>query len=56
MAEINKAPGYNELRYNCETQGCFNIKKRPKIEIFAECFPRKCNVETGCSWSGNQML
>ena len=31
--------GYNPMQWNCETQGCFNLKKRPKIEIFAECFP-----------------
>jgi len=34
--------GANPLRWCCETQGCFNLKKRPKIEQFAECLPRAC--------------
>ena len=33
--------GYNPMRYDCEKQGCFNVKRRPKIEAFAECFPGK---------------
>ena len=37
------APGYNRLRWDCEASGCFNIKRRPKIEVFAECFPRRIN-------------
>jgi len=35
--------GYNPLRWDCNKRGCFNIKKRPKIEIFADCFPGKIN-------------
>ncbi len=35
------ANGYNPLRWDCEKQGCFNQKKRPKIEIFADCLPGK---------------
>ena len=31
--------GFNPLRHNCETQGCFNKNRRPKIEVFAGCFP-----------------
>lgn len=31
--------GFNPLRWNCQERGCFNIKKRPKIELFADCFP-----------------
>lgn len=34
-----RADGYNPLRWDCERQGCFNLKRRPKIEIFADCFP-----------------
>lgn len=34
-----KPRGYNPLRYDCEKSGCFNIKKRPKIEMFKDCFP-----------------
>ena len=29
----------NPLRWDCERRGCFNVKKRPKIEQFAECLP-----------------
>jgi hypothetical protein len=31
--------GYNPLRWKCDERGCFNVKQRPKIEIFAECLP-----------------
>lgn len=31
--------GFNPLRWKCAENGCFNEKKRAKIEIFAECFP-----------------
>lgn len=37
------APGYNPMRWDCEQQGCFNRVKRPKIELFAECFPGNIN-------------
>ena len=33
--------GYNPMRWDCQTQGCFNKKKRPKIEEFADCLPGK---------------
>jgi len=33
--------GVNPMQWNCETRGCFNIKKRPKIERFADCLPRR---------------
>lgn len=33
--------GFNPLRWNCEKQGCFNLEKRPKIEVFADCLPGK---------------
>lgn len=35
------ANGYNPLRWDCELDGCFNKKLRPKIEMFADCFPGK---------------
>lgn len=38
-----KASGYNPITWDCERQGCFNKKKRPKIELFSECFPGKIN-------------
>lgn len=35
--------GYNPLRWDCKKRGCFNIKRRPKIEVFADCFPGNIN-------------
>lgn len=35
--------GYNPLRWDCEKQGCFNQVCRPKIEVFADCFPGRIN-------------
>lgn len=33
--------GYNPITWDCERQGCFNVVAKPKIEVFAECFPGK---------------
>lgn len=33
--------GFNPLRHDCGSQGCFNLTRRPKIELFADCFPGK---------------
>lgn len=34
--------GYNPLNWNCHKEGrCYNIALRPKIEVFADCFPKK---------------
>jgi hypothetical protein len=38
------ANGYNPMRWNCEKDGCFNVKCRPKIEQFADCFPGRIAV------------
>lgn len=38
-----KPLGFNPLRWNCERDGCFNKTRRPKIELFADCFPRRIN-------------
>lgn len=35
--------GYNPMRYDCQRDGCFNKKHRPKLEQFAECFPGRVN-------------
>lgn len=35
--------GYNPLRWKCDERGCFNKKKRPKIEVFHDCFPGRVN-------------
>lgn len=37
------ANGYNALRWKCAERGCFNVKVRPKIERFADCFPGRIN-------------
>ncbi len=29
------------MRWDCERQGCFNLKKRPKIEQLVDCLPDK---------------
>jgi hypothetical protein len=31
--------GYNPMKWNCGTRGCFNAIRRPKIEVFAEVLP-----------------
>lgn len=30
-----------KMRWECTWQGCFNIKRRPKIEVFDDCFAGK---------------
>lgn len=37
------ANGFNPMDWNCHQSGCFNVKRRPKIEVFADCFPRRIN-------------
>lgn len=29
----------NPLRWNCSVHGCFNVKRRPKIELFSKFLP-----------------
>ena len=38
---MSDSTGRNPLRWECSKNGCFNQKKRPKIEEFAECLPGK---------------
>lgn len=40
-----KGGGFNPMRWDCEKRECFNKKRRPKIELFADCFPR--NISFG---------
>jgi hypothetical protein len=40
---MTAANGYNPLRWDCARRGCFNLKRRPKIELFADCFPGRIN-------------
>lgn len=35
--------GHNPMRWDCERDGCFNQKRRPKIEVFSDCFPGRIN-------------
>lgn len=37
------ADGFNPMRWRCDKDGCFNEKRRPKIEAFSDCFPRRIN-------------
>ena len=53
------ANGYNPLRWDCLRRGCFNLKRRPKIEMFAECFPGRINfgdVDGIVEINGNALL
>ena len=31
------------MLWKCEDRGCFNTLKRPKLEMFADCFPGRIN-------------
>lgn len=55
----------NPMRWKCfnedgsECDGCFNEKRRPKIEVFGECFPRNINfgdVDGQLEIGGNFLL
>jgi len=51
--------GHNPMRWNCETKGCFNKRKRPKIEVFHKNFPGKINfsdVDGIVEISGNALM
>jgi len=43
LASSDKKAGFNPLRWDCDKYGCFNIKRRPKIEVFSDCFPGRIN-------------
>jgi hypothetical protein len=36
---MRSADGYNPMGWQCDRDGCFNKKMRPKIEEFARCLP-----------------
>jgi len=38
-----KDNGRNPILWDCNKNGCYNIKHRPKIEVFADCFSGKIN-------------
>lgn len=50
--------GFNPMRYDCEKQGCFNKKRRPKIEQFVDCLPGKIaftDIDAACEINGHQL-
>ena len=38
------AAGFNPLRWSCSEKGCYNKTVRPRIEVFAECFPGRISM------------
>jgi hypothetical protein len=51
--------GYNPMHWDCERQGCFNKKKRPKIEIFADCLPGRIafsDIDAAVEVEGNFLI
>jgi hypothetical protein len=42
--------GVNPLRWDCNRNGCFNVKCHPKVEIFADCFPGLINFSDLDFW------
>jgi hypothetical protein len=51
--------GFNPLRWDCAKRGCFNLKRRPKIELFADCFPGRMSfgdVDGIVEVAGNALL
>jgi len=51
--------GANPMRWDCATRGCFNVKKRPKIERFADCLPGRIaftDVDGIVEINGNLLL
>lgn len=51
--------GANPMQWDCARQGCFNVKKRPKIEMFADCLPGRIalsDVDAIVEVCGNLLL
>ncbi len=45
--------------WDCATQGCFNLKKRPKIELFTDCLPGRIaftDIDAVTEIQGNLLL
>ena len=56
---MSSANGCNPMRWDCATQGCFNLKKRPKIERFADCLPGRIafsDIDAIAEINGNLLL
>lgn len=42
---MSDSNGYNPMRWDCKGgENCYNLKMRPKVEVFAECFPGKVGM------------
>lgn len=53
------ATGANPMRWDCRRQGCFNVCKRPKIDLFADCLPGRIafsDVDGIVEINGNLLL
>lgn len=51
--------GYNPMTWECEKSGCFNKVKRPKIEMFHDCFYDKISmsdIDAAVEVNGNFLL
>lgn len=56
---LSDATGANPMRWDCQRQGCFNVHKRPKIELFADCLPGRIafgDVDGIVEINGNLLL
>lgn len=51
--------GYNPLQWDCIKSGCFNSVKRPKIEVFHDCFYGKISmsdIDAAVEVNGNFLI
>jgi hypothetical protein len=56
---MSRDNGFNPMRWDCAEQGCFNHKKRPKIELFADCLPGRIafsDIDAIAEINGNLLL
>lgn len=56
---MSRDNGANPMLWDCGKQGCFNQKKRPKIEQFADCLPRRIafsDIDAITEIEGNLLL
>ncbi len=42
--------GVNYMRWDCKASGCFNVLLRPKLHVFAKCFPGRINFGDVDGW------
>jgi hypothetical protein len=56
---MSRDDGANPMRWDCAKRGCFNLKKRPKIERLADCLPGRIafsDVDAIAEVCGNLLL